>query len=136
MTPETEKLYMASFNTTIDRYRELLSEVNADRLKLPNQNIDTGDLTEAGKYKLTDAAYVKLLRKLEGHYADAPQDLRSNILAFYEDLNRPIATKTDHAEWSRALEDLSYLKAIDMDLAVDSGKTIVPVSALAEAPRP
>ncbi|MGA2435672.1 MAG: zinc dependent phospholipase C family protein, partial [Bryobacteraceae bacterium] len=35
LTPETEKMYMASFNSTIDRYRELLSEQDAGRLKLP-----------------------------------------------------------------------------------------------------
>ena len=29
LTPETEKMYMASFNSTIGRYRELLSEQNA-----------------------------------------------------------------------------------------------------------
>ena len=40
LTPETEKMYMASFNSTIDRYRELLSEQNAGRLKLPNDNLD------------------------------------------------------------------------------------------------
>ena len=35
LTPETEKMYMASFNSTIDRYRELLSEHDAGDLKLP-----------------------------------------------------------------------------------------------------
>ncbi len=34
LTPETEKMYMASFNSTIDRYRELLSEQSAGRLAL------------------------------------------------------------------------------------------------------
>ena len=39
--------------------------------------------TKAGQYKLADAAYAKLLHKLDGHYAEMPQDLRTDILAFY-----------------------------------------------------
>ena len=89
LTPETEKMYMASFNSTIDRYRELLSEQNAGRLKLPNDNLDVGAFTAAGKYRLTDAAYSQLLHKLQGHYTEMPQELRSDILAFYHDLGAP-----------------------------------------------
>src|SRR5580700_6148206 len=93
LTPETEKLYMAGFNASIDRYRELLAGVSDGRLNLPNDNIDVGEVTKAGKYTLTDAAYAKLLHKLDGRYTDLPQDLRSDILAFYQDLSQPIATK-------------------------------------------
>src|SRR5664280_2503311 len=89
LTPEIEKMYMASFNSTIDRYRELLSEQNAGRLKLPNDNLDVGAFTSAGKYSLTDAAYSQLLHKLQGHYTEIPQELRSDILAFYRDLGVP-----------------------------------------------
>jgi Zinc dependent phospholipase C len=118
LTPEAEKLYMASFNSTIDRYREYLAAVSGDTLKLPNHNIDMGELTPAGKYKLADAAYAKLLHKLESHYTEAPPELRSNILAFYQDLTLPISTKTHPADWSRLLEELDRLKAIDGDLKV------------------
>ncbi len=65
LTPETEKMYMASFNSTIDRYRELLSEQKAGNLQLPNDNLDVGILTAAGKYKLTDSTYSQLLHKLQ-----------------------------------------------------------------------
>jgi hypothetical protein len=105
---------MASFNATIDRYRELLSEAKADQLALPNQNFDTGELTEAGQYKLTDAAYAKLLDKLENHYADMSPALRSDILAFYNNLNAPISTKTNDKEWARLLKQLDELKGLDL----------------------
>ena len=39
---------MASFNSTIERYRELLSEQKAGSLKLPNYNLDVGTFTAAG----------------------------------------------------------------------------------------
>src|SRR3984893_6074049 len=117
LTPETEKLYMAGFNASIDRYRELLAEQGGGRLKLPNDNFDLGKATKAGKYTLTDAAYAKLLHKLEGHYADLPQDLRSDILGFYQDLSLPIATKAHESDWARLQKELSHLEAVNLDLA-------------------
>jgi hypothetical protein len=116
MTPEIEKMYMASVNSTIDRYRELLSEQDAGRLTLPNANLDVGTLTAMGKYKLTDAAYAELLGKLQGHYADMPQELRSDILVFYHDLGVPISTKANGNEWAEVLTELDQLRSVDGDL--------------------
>jgi hypothetical protein len=116
LTPETEKMYMASFNSTIDRYRELLAELTMGRLMLPNDNLDVGAFTAAGAYKLTDAAYSRLLHKLHGHYTDMPQALRSDILAFYHDLGVPISTKTNENEWARVRTELDHLQSVDVDL--------------------
>ena len=116
LTPETEKMYMASFNSTIDRYRELLSEQNAGELKLPNDNLDVGDCTPAGKYSLADSAYSELLNKLQGHYTEMPQGLRSDVLAFYHDLSLPISTKTNTRDWARVLQELGQLQSVDADL--------------------
>jgi hypothetical protein len=101
LTPETEKFFMASFNASLDKYRELLAGVGSGRLKLPNDNFDVGEATKAGKYKLTDEAYAKLLNKLDGHYAEISQDLRSDILNFYQDLSLPIATKAHESDWAK-----------------------------------
>ena len=132
LTPETEKLYMSGFNASIDRYRELLAAVGNGHLTLPNDNFDVGEATKAGKYKLTDAAYAKLLHKLEGHYADLPQELRSDILAFYHDITLPIATKANEGDWARLQEELTYLQAINRDLSAGSSKlstaSIAPVA--------
>ncbi len=117
LTPATETMFMASFNASIDRYRELLGEVKANRLQLPNENFDTGEPTEAGHYKLTDDAYAKLLDKLAEHYAGMPPELRSNILSFYHDLNAPIATKGNAKEWEKVLKGLDDLKAADLPTA-------------------
>jgi hypothetical protein len=116
LTPETEKMYMASFNSTIGRYRELLSEQNTGSLKLPNDNLDVGTLTAAGKYKLTDAAYSQLLHKLQGHYTEMPQELRTDILAFYHDLGAPVSTKANDNDWARVLKELGQLQSVDVDL--------------------
>src|ERR1041384_2859364 len=123
LTPETEKLYMAGFNASVDRYRELLAETGAGRLLLHNDNFDMGEATKAGKYKLTDAAYAKLLHKLDGHYAGMPQELRTDVLAFYQDLSLPIATKTNAGDWARLQEELHHLEAINRELATASSKS-------------
>jgi len=118
-TPGTEKIFMASFNATIDRYRELLSQVKADRLALPNENFDTGELTEAGHYKLADAAYAKLLDKLADHYVETSPELRGDILAFYHNLNAPISTKTNDKDWAKLLKQLDELKAVDVHVLAE-----------------
>jgi hypothetical protein len=109
LTPETEKLYMAGFNASIDLYREQLAAVGGDRLQLPNDNFDVGGATKAGSYVLTDSAYAKLLHKLDGHYAEVSPELRTNIRAFYQDLNLPISTKKDEGDWKRLKEELDRL---------------------------
>ena len=115
LTPETERLYMASFNAAVDRYRTLLAGQGEARFELPNENLDTGEITKAGEYKLTDAAYARLLDKLKDRYAEAPQELRGNILAFYRDLSVSFSTKTSGADWDMLLKELDRLKAANVD---------------------
>ncbi len=116
LTPEIEKMYMASFNSTIMRYRELLSEQKAGSLRLPNYNLDVGTFTAEGKYALMDDAYSQLLHKLHGHYTEIPQELRSDILAFYRAPVAPNSTKANDDDWARVLKELDQLQAVDADL--------------------
>ncbi len=122
LTPGTEKLYMAGFNASIDRYREMLAAAGAGSLELPNDNFDVGEATKAGQYTLMDAAYAKLLHKLDGHYTEIPPDLRSDILAFYADLSLPIDTKSHESEWARLQLELAHMSAIERDLAAPDSK--------------
>jgi hypothetical protein len=117
LTPETENLYMAGFNASIGRYRELVASVGAGRLSLPNYNLDIGEPTRAGRYRLADGAYAKLLHKLDGHQIDIAPDLRDDILAFYQDLSLPIATKTNANDWARLQEELHRLAGVQADVA-------------------
>lgn len=116
LTPDIETMYMASFNSTIDAYRRLLSEQGAGRLKLPNVNFDVGVSTAAGKYTLADAAYAELLNKTHGHYPELSPVLRSDILAFYADPSGPNSSKTNVKNWARVLKELDELRAADNDL--------------------
>ena len=81
-TPAAEKLFMDSFNKSVDTYRTLLAE-RTDQLKLPNDNFDTGKPTREGEYRLADNAYATLLEKLADQKVVPAPELRANILAFY-----------------------------------------------------
>jgi hypothetical protein len=108
-TPSVEQLYMHSFNETLDHYRHLLRAQQEGRLQLPNDNFDTGKITEPGTYRLTDETYAKLLDKTSGKpVSDA---LRQNILAYYANLDQPFATKKDPKAWQKVLNELDRLRA-------------------------
>jgi hypothetical protein len=115
-TPEVEKLFMASFNATIDRYKVLLANVEAGGADLADENLDAGGPTIAGKYKGTDEAYAKLLGELaDRQFAGMEPDLRDNVLAYYKNLNpSPPAksTKKERAEFTKLVDQLDRLKAV------------------------
>ena len=124
LTPEIEQMYMASFNSTITHYRELLVAQSAGRLKLPNYNLDVGAATAAGKYTLMDATYSELLHKLQGHYTGISPELRTDILAFYGGHGLANSTKTSANDLAKVVKELDQLRAVDLDLASDSGHAV------------
>ena len=111
-TPEVEKMFMASFNATVDDYRVLLERVNAGRLELVNDNFDVGKPLAAGQYLAADQAYDKLLDKLsERKFAGVSAELRGNILDYYKDRQAPATpSKKDASEWSRLSGELQQLR--------------------------
>ena len=112
-TPEVEKLFMASFNATVENYRVLLENVNTGRLKLANENFDLGELSTAGQYGGTDEAYDELLGKLaDRKFADVSPDLRGNLLDYYKDRKAPVPlTKKAAEKWTKLTGQLDGLRA-------------------------
>jgi hypothetical protein len=120
-TPEAERMFLESFNATLDRYRGLLMQVQAKKLNLQNRDFDTGEVTRAGEYQLADVTYAKLLNKLAGNkFENVTPDLRRNILAFYSNLNAPIATKKDKGNWRNTLRVLDKLKAAPVQASLSA----------------
>jgi hypothetical protein len=112
-TRETELLFMKSFDTTFERYHALLEQLKSNQLRLANENLDIGKLVSAGAYNLADNAYASLLDKLAAkHFADVTPQLRDDILAYYADLNRPIATKKHPDAWRKTVAELETLKTV------------------------
>jgi hypothetical protein len=83
--PEAERLFMQSFNATLDLYRKELTELGSARAaRVPNRNFDTGGPAVAGQYHLADEACEQLLAKLARNgLADVDAPLRKAVLAFY-----------------------------------------------------
>ena len=85
-TPQTEDLYIKSTNTTVDQYRAFLEEVRTNSLVLPNRDLDTGNVTQAAEYSLTDDTYAQLLTQLsDRQFNRTSPALRTNILDFYSE---------------------------------------------------
>jgi hypothetical protein len=111
--PDVEKMYMHSFNETLDHYRALLLAQQEGRLQLPNDNLDTGGITGPADYRLTDETYATLLDKTNGK--PISQALRLNIPAYYADPDKEFATKKNPKAWQKVLDQLSSLKATPAD---------------------
>jgi len=124
-TPQTEDLYFKSINLTVDQYRTFLHAVGAKSLLLPNCDLDSGQVTKAAEYSLTDDTYAKLLAQLSSRKFDRMSpELRDNILQFYSDQSLPIETKKDPVRWQAVLTELDELKSA------------APVPATATSPAP
>ncbi len=110
-TPATEKIFEASFNSTLDRYRAFLGEVGENKLVLPNDNFDTGDATGPGVYFLNDNAHAELLDALaKQNFTGVSPDLRAEIVEFYGHPNAPYSTKNDPKAWAKVQAQLEQLK--------------------------
>jgi hypothetical protein len=111
-TPETEKLFIKSVESTVDRYRQLLAGLKADHLELRDTDFDTGRPTHLGEYRLADRAYAKLLDSLASNsFESVSPDLRENILAFFGNEDSSITVRKDIQDWRKTLGELNKLKA-------------------------
>ena len=110
-TPEAERMFEASFNATLDRYRRLLSQVSAGNPQIPNDNFDTGDRTGPGVYRLNDETQARLLDALaKQNFRGASPSVRAELVAFYGDPDAPYTTKRNPKKWARVQAQLEQLK--------------------------
>jgi hypothetical protein len=111
-TPQTEQMFEASFNATLDHYRELLTDLREGRLDLPNNNFDLGENSGPGKYRLNDEAHAELLDKLaENKFAGATSELKAELLHFFAEPDAPYATKHNAKAWTKLQTQLQQLKS-------------------------
>ena len=110
-TPAAEKLFEASFNATLDRYRKLLSQAGAGQPDLPNENFDTGEITGPGKYQLDDETQAKLLDALaKQKFSGASPEMRAELLEFFGHPDAPYAMKRKPKDWAKVQAELEQLK--------------------------
>jgi hypothetical protein len=112
-TPEVEKLFMASFNSTVENYRALLSQVEAGHVDMVNTNLDLGTPAFGVAYDGTELTYGKLVDALARHKFDGlSPTLRDNILAYYAKRPQPVqpATSKAIAETAKLDANLAQLR--------------------------
>jgi hypothetical protein len=108
-TSETESLFMDSLEESVEIYKELLWQVAGGRLKLENINLDTGNPTRPGDYKLADQGYVRLLNELaKNDFRHMTVALRENIASFYG--QEVLATRIGSAHRNRTQRELERLR--------------------------
>ena len=110
-TPEAEKMFEASFNASLDRYRSLLTDLDAGKVELPNDNFDVGARTAQGEYHLGDDTFAELLHRLaENNFSGVTPELRAEIERFYAE-PAPNAPRPNPRRLSRIRSELSRLKS-------------------------
>ena len=121
-TPETERMFEASFNAAVDRYRKLLAEAGTGQPDVPNDNFDTGEATGPGKYRLDDETQAELLDALaKQNFTGASPELRAQLLDYYGHPDAPYWTKRNHTAWAKVQAQLEQLKTAPLVPASDSG---------------
>ncbi len=109
-TSQTEDAYFKSMDNVVIEYRRLIHQVEAGDLKIPNRNLDVGNLTRAGQYELADQAYDDLVRRLaKDNFSHLTPDLKSNILAYFA--SGSARDKLSGHKWKETEEALTKLKA-------------------------
>ena len=112
-TPQTEDLYFRSMNDVVDNYSRMVNEAATGDPNFPNRNLDTGDVTRAGDYKLTDEAYASLVRRLSKHrFANVTPALQANILKFFS--IGPANRSLKKHKWRETQAALIALKAANL----------------------
>src|SRR5437016_8741813 len=111
-TPQTEQMFEASFNATLDRYHKLLTGIHDGQIDLPNDNFDVGESTGPGKYRLNDDAHAKLLGRLaETSFVGATPEVKAELSRFFAVPDAPYATKRNSKAWAKVQTQLQQLKA-------------------------
>ncbi len=84
-TRQTEDMYIASVDHTVEDYAAQLRLWDGHSLRLENMDCDTGRTTTLGEYGLSDKTYAKLLDELSKHaFSITPPELRANILRYFD----------------------------------------------------
>jgi len=112
-TPEAERLFLESFTTTREHFKQSLDALRAAHLRLSNTDFDTGQPTKRGEYSLADETYDELLGKLADHaFGNISASLRSNLTAYYGDIDTlPTGTEAQRKRSAKIREALALLSA-------------------------
>ncbi len=112
---DTQKTFDAGMNATVDHFKQTVTELQKNGLVtehfgLPDRDLDTGEPTKPGEYRLADFTYAKLLDEIVKHpETPIPPRLRAAVLGFYDAQGQNyVAAKP--ADWQKVQDDLQKLR--------------------------
>jgi hypothetical protein len=89
LTPETERMFLESFEASLDQYQQLLRSLREGRVSLRDMDLDTGKRPARGQNALADETYIDLIERLEkAKYAGASPGLRGALAEHYATARR------------------------------------------------
>lgn len=111
-TPESEKLFLKSFDSTVIRYHQTITKLRHNEIQLPNMDWDTGKETRQYEYRLADIAYSDWVIKLkEKNFETVTPLLKEDILLFYKNHSTdPALTQEQLQKTTHALDELRTKK--------------------------
>jgi len=117
--PAGEKQFIKSFDTVLEHYRGALTQLKSGKVYLPNVDFDTGKPTAPQEYTLCDNTYDDLLLNLqENKYSYLTDDLKTNIVSYYNKADTTALMKKDASAWKKtsiAVNQVRYAIPISID---------------------
>jgi len=123
---QQQDLYLKSMNLTVDKYDGYLKTIRAQTSMLlaqpgvpppdlPEIDLDTGNPSRLGEYRLADQTHAGLLDTLLTSARRDPSDampsaLHQGFLAFYNNRSEPAWYLKKPAAWQRLQQDLNMLQ--------------------------
>ena len=117
---DTQQAFLKSMNDTVDHYNQSLAQLrsqsaNHSTIDLPDRDLDTGQLTALGEYKLADFTYARLLATIvEKPGTPIPPALRARLLDFYAD-GKKNHVEENPKEWQKTEQNLNLLRNAKLD---------------------
>jgi hypothetical protein len=120
-TRQTEDMYIASVDHTVEDYSAQLRQWDGHHLRLENKDCDTGRETALGEYSLSDQTYAKLLDELSKHaLSTAPPELRANILQYFD--GRAAEADRNIKDKAKLINELQQLRDVERGEISEQGK--------------
>lgn len=119
-SPDTQQAFLESMNATVDHYNQALATLrsqpaNRAMVDLPDRDLDTGQPSAPGEYKLADYTYARLLATIvEKPGTPIPPALRARLLDFYADGKKNFLEENPK-EWRKTEQNLSLLRSAKLD---------------------
>ena len=127
-TADTEEQYVHSVLDSMLALQTAVNRLGRAHETLRNLDLDTGQPTRPGRYRLADDTYADLLRHLAADpKASVPPGLKQEVNAFYADPNAPIATRRNPRRWAQVQADLKTLQGMPVSKQPIAAETEDPV---------